>query len=68
MEVKRKIAKVVNKVSFKEAEEADDKFWANATAEMRLDELIELRQMTYGNSMNRIAKVIRRTNFQGKNL
>ena len=49
MEKKRKIQAVVTKTSFEEAEEADDIFWANTTAEERLDELISLRRMLFGN-------------------
>ena len=44
----RKIAMVVNKFSFKEAEEADDKYWSETTAEYRLRALMDLREMTYG--------------------
>ena len=58
MEIKRKIAKVVNKVSYKEAEEADDKFWANATPEERLNELVSLRKMVFGTRVTRIKKVV----------
>ena len=49
MEHKRKIERVVTKVSFAEAEEADDKYWANATIDERLNELLSLRQMVFGN-------------------
>ena len=49
MEHKRKIERVVTKVSFAEAEEADDKYWTNATIDERLNELLSLRQMVFGN-------------------
>ncbi len=45
---KRKIAIVVNKFSFKEAEQADDKYWSETTVEYRLRTLMDLREMTYG--------------------
>jgi hypothetical protein len=50
MDVKRKIEPVVRKVSFEEAEELDDLFWMNATVDERLNELINLRIMVFGNS------------------
>jgi len=49
MEKKRKIQAVVTKTSFKEAEEADDIYWANASEEERLNELVSLRRMLFGN-------------------
>ncbi len=60
MNRKRKIALVVNKYSFKEAEEADDKYWAMATVEERLQELIELRKLVFGDSPKRIKKAVSR--------
>lgn len=48
MEKERKIAAVIKKFSFKEAEEADDKYWSEATVEERLKELVELRKMVFG--------------------
>ncbi|WP_153801142.1 hypothetical protein [Foetidibacter luteolus] len=60
MERQRKIQAVVTRTSFKEAEEADDIFWANATEEERLRELISLRMMVFGskNVKQRIQKVV----------
>ena len=37
----RKIKAVVRKVTFEEAENADDEYWANASVEERLQELID---------------------------
>jgi hypothetical protein len=62
MEKKRKIKPVVRKVTFAEAEIADDQYWANATEEERLQELIELRNMFFGNADPRIKKVVSKRN------
>ena len=45
MNVKRKIAMVVKKVSFAEAEETDDIYWSKTTPEYRLKTLMDLREM-----------------------
>lgn len=58
MQKERKIKKVVRKVTFAEAEIADDEYWANATAEERLKELTELRKMVFGDAAGRIKKVV----------
>jgi hypothetical protein len=58
MEKKRKIAAVVKKVNFKEAEEADDEYWAKATVEERLAEMVQLRKMFFGGASLRIEKVV----------
>ena len=51
MEKERKIKAVVNKFSsFKEAEDADDAYWANTTPEERLRAVIDLRKMFSDNS------------------
>lgn len=47
MEKERKIKAVVRQVTFEEAENADDEYWANASAEERLQELVELRKMFF---------------------
>ncbi len=60
MNKKRKIALVVNKYSFEAAEEADDKYWAKATIEERLKELIELRKIVFGASPQKIKKTVSR--------
>ena len=48
MEYNRKIAQVVRKVSFAEAEREDDLFWANASYAERLNTVYELRLMFGG--------------------
>lgn len=58
---KRKMQMIVKKVSFAEAEAADDLYWANTSDEERLNTLIELRRIFFGNdtvSDYKIAKVI----------
>ncbi|MEO6136446.1 MAG: hypothetical protein ABIP35_14905 [Ginsengibacter sp.] len=60
METARKILPIVRKVSFAEAEEADDEFWAQATAEERLKELVELRKLVFGNADIKIRKIVSR--------
>jgi len=62
MEKQRKIELVVKKVTFAEAEKADDEYWANASAEERLQELIELRSIFFGNTGKRIKKVVSKRN------
>ena len=62
MDKERKIKKVVKKMTFAEAENADDQYWANATAEERLQELIELRSMFFGNAEKKIKKVVSKRN------
>jgi hypothetical protein len=54
----RKIKAVVRKVTFEEAENADDVYWVNASVEERLSELIELRKMFFGDGNQRIEKVV----------
>jgi hypothetical protein len=58
MERKRKIAAVVKKVNFKEAEEADDGYWAKASVEERLQELVQLRKTFFDHASLRIEKVV----------
>ncbi|HEU0227521.1 MAG TPA: hypothetical protein VFQ86_07270 [Arachidicoccus soli] len=48
MKKERKMQMVVRKVSFAEAEEADNVYWANATEEERINELVSLRWMVWG--------------------
>ena len=58
MAKERKIALVAKKFSFKEAEDADDNYWAETSAEYRLKTLMELREMVFGNiKRNSIKKV-----------
>ena len=61
MEQKRKMKMMVTKVSFVEAEEADDLYWANTNTDQRLDSLFELRIMVFGinaGERQRISKVV----------
>lgn len=62
MQKERKISPLVRKLTFAEAELADDEYWANATAEERLQELIELRSMFFGDADKRIKKVVSKRN------
>ena len=62
MEKERKIKAVVRKVTFEEAENADDEYWANASVEERLQELIDLREMFFGDTNRRIKKVVSKKN------
>lgn len=52
MEKKRKISAIVRKFNFKEAEQADNEYWAGKSPEYRLKALMDLREMTYGNIEN----------------
>ena len=58
MEKKRKIITVVKKVTFAEAENADDEYWANTSVDERLKELVELRKMVFGDAFSEIEKVV----------
>lgn len=58
MQKERKIVAVVKKFNFKEAEEAEDEYWAEKSAEERLKELTELRKMVFGDADGRIKKVV----------
>lgn len=58
MPQERKIAAVVKKLSFKEAEEADDLYWAQTSIEYRLHTLFELREMVYGDRINQSIKKV----------
>ena len=49
---------VVRKVSFAEAEEADDKYWSEQTPEYRLKSLMDLREMVFGNVKNKSIKKV----------
>lgn len=48
MEQKRKIQAVVSKVSFTEAEDADDLYWSKKTELERLEALFMLRAISFG--------------------
>ncbi len=57
VEKKRKIAMVGRKVSFAEAEEADDIYWANASYAERLNTIYDLRKMFGGDGkIKKVAK------------
>ncbi len=58
MEKERKIKPVVRKMTFSEAENADDEYWAKATVDERLQELMELRKMVFGDAAIRMKKVV----------
>ncbi len=58
MEKKRKMISVVSKMTFAEAEEADDKYWAIASVDERLNELISLRKLVFGNSTVKMKKIV----------
>ncbi|MEO7265956.1 MAG: hypothetical protein ABIW38_13645 [Ferruginibacter sp.] len=62
----RKIELVARKVSFAEAEEADDLYYANLTPEERLKECFDLRRLNYfggkENNLPGIEKVIFKIN------
>ena len=60
--MERKIKAVVKKVTFAEAEEADDDYWSKASHSDRLKELQELRRVFFGNTDNKIKKVVLKRN------
>lgn len=58
MAKERKIALMVKKLSFKEAEEADDEYWAEKSAEYCLRALMDLREMAFGNYKDQSIKKV----------
>ena len=58
MKRKRKIGLTVKKLSFSEAEAADDRYWAKATVEERLKELIDLRKLVFGDAAFKMRKIV----------
>ena len=60
MQQERKILPAVKKFSsFQEAEDADDKYWADTTEEERLNALIDLRKVFIDtNKETRMQKVV----------
>ena len=62
MEKERKIKPVVRKMTFAEAEAADDEYWAKASIEERLQELVDLRIMFFGGADRRVRKVVSKRN------
>ena len=61
MQKERQIKAVVKKVSFAEAEEADNLYWANTSEQERLNALFDLRLMLADDSkigQSKISKVV----------
>ncbi len=58
MKKERKIKAVVKKVTFAEAENEDDQYWAQASPEQRFQELTELRQMVFADADDKIKKIV----------
>jgi hypothetical protein len=54
----RRIKLIAKKFSFKEAEDADNKYWAEKSAEYRLRALMDLREMTYGEIKDKSIKKV----------
>ncbi|MGN6436518.1 MAG: hypothetical protein ACTHMM_08280 [Agriterribacter sp.] len=48
----------MRKVTFAEAEKADDVYWANATEEERFTELANLRMIVFGDEKMRMEKIV----------
>ena len=65
MKKKRKIEMVVRKVSFAEAEELDDIYWAEKTEEERLKSLVDIRKTFWGGDLknSKIQKVVVKYNL-----
>ncbi len=67
MSKERKIELVVNKYSFKQAEEADDNYWSDKPAEYCLKALMDLRETIFGNSKNQsMEKVVYKKSLHEK--
>lgn len=63
----RKIQPVIRKVTFAEAEEAEDNYWANTTEEQRFNELADLRMMVFGaEAVKRIEKVVQKRSLHAE--
>ena len=56
MAKERKIAFVIKQLNFKEAEDAENKHWAEKSAEYRLRALMDLGEMVFGNIKDRSIK------------
>ncbi|HWB26039.1 MAG TPA: hypothetical protein VG738_11195 [Chitinophagaceae bacterium] len=70
MSKERKIEAVVRKLSFAAAEDADDRYWADASEKVRFNELVRLRWMVFGMDEKRplkIAKVVKRRKLYEEN-
>lgn len=57
MQKERQIKAVVKKVSFAEAEEADNLYWANTSEQEQLNALFDLRLMLAYDSKSEISKI-----------
>jgi uncharacterized protein YtpQ (UPF0354 family) len=57
MKSERKIQPVVKKLSFAEAEEEDNIYWANKTGEERLSAAMDLREIFFGMQKPKSTKV-----------
>ena len=53
MKQERKMVMAVTKVSFAEAEAADDNYWAETSFQERLNTLFDLRYLVFGPPKNR---------------
>jgi hypothetical protein len=74
MRIKRDIALVINFVSYKEAEQKDNSYYAKLSAEELLKECFDLRKLNYfggkQNNLPRIEKVgsiIKRKDYEKQN-
>jgi hypothetical protein len=63
MNQKRKIEKAVKKLSLSEAEDADDLYWSQRSAEERLQYLIDVRETFFGDDADE-AGVINKVVFK----
>jgi hypothetical protein len=66
MEKVRKIAMVVKQMTFSDAEEADNVYWANTSDAERLNMLFDLREMMPG-TRRRIKKVVYKRRLNEEN-
>ena len=68
MQKERKIQIIARTVSLQDAEKADDLYWANASAETRLQELFDLRRLAFG-KLGKIQKVVfKRSVYETQNV
>ncbi len=74
MSVKRDIAMVVNFVSYKEAEQNDDLYYAKLSAEELLKECFDLRKLNYFNgkqnnlpSIEKVGSIVKRKDYEKQN-
>lgn len=74
MSIKRGIAMVVNFVSYKEAEQKDNLYYAKLTAEELLKECFDLRKLNYFNGkqnnlprIEKVGSIIKRKDYEKQN-